>query len=254
MQVANLLAHLIEPLDGPGRYPVRAVRFGIPVHASCMMRCRSHPPIRRYVGIMKIWIHCALFAALAAIAIPSHSQDPAIPQDIARQLPEGYAEVASKSSDFNEDGKADYVVVVRNKNEAELVARGSPAPKRPLLVFIQGKSGAFSLESRNDEVVFAADAGGQCDPFMDGMGGLAVKGSFFTVQNAVACGEHWTDFLTFRFSTELRRFVFHKRVFESISFNSSNEPGAPALVPGVRSIVNGNKAKPVFLDSYRPNT
>ena len=37
MQVADPLAHLIEQLDGPGRYPVRFVRSVIPVHAYSMM-------------------------------------------------------------------------------------------------------------------------------------------------------------------------------------------------------------------------
>lgn len=203
---------------------------------------------------MKKYIQGALIATLTAIAVPSHSQESALPQNIARQIPAGYAVMTSKSSDFNGDGKVDHVVVAGNKNEAKLLAQGSPAPKRPLLVFIQGEAGKFSLESRNDEVVFAADAGGQCDPFMNGAEGLAAKGSFFTVQNAVACGEHWTDFITFRYSTELRHFVFHKRIFESMIFSASNEPGAEALVPGKRSVTNGSKLKPIPLSSYAPNT
>jgi hypothetical protein len=202
---------------------------------------------------MKKYIQGALISTLTATAIPSHSQDSALPQDIARQIPAGYAVMTSKSSDFNGDGKVDYVIVISNKNEAQVLAHGSPAPKRPLLVFFQGEAGKFSLESRNDEVVFAADAGGQCDPFMDGAEGLAAKGSFFTVQNAVACGEHWTDFISFRYSTELRHFVFHKRIFESMIFNSSNEPGAEALIPGKRSVTYASKLKPLLLGSYRPN-
>lgn len=202
---------------------------------------------------MKTYIRAVLIAGLTAIAIPSYSQKSDLPQDITRQIPAGYAVMTSKSSDFNGDGKVDYVVVVRNKNEAKLLAHGSPAPKRPLLVFIQGVAGKFSLESRNDEVVFAADAGGQCDPFMDGAEGLAAKGSFFTVQNVVACGEHWTDFITFRYSTELGQFVFHKRIFESMVPNPSNKPDAEALIPGSRTVTNGSKLKPIFLSSYTPN-
>ncbi|WP_298212561.1 hypothetical protein [Acidovorax sp.] len=202
---------------------------------------------------MKKHIQGTLIATLIAITIPAHSQDSALPQGIARQIPAGYAAMTAKSSDFNGDGKVDYVVVVSRKNEAQLVAQGSPAPKRPLLVFIQGETGKFSLKSRNDEIVFAADAGGQCDPFMEGMEGLAAKGSFFTVQNAVACGAHWTDFITFRYSAELRHFVFHKRIFESMVFNPSNDPEAEALIPGRRSVTSASKLKPLLLGSYRPN-
>lgn len=160
--------------------------------------------------------------------------------------------MTSKSSDFNGDGKVDYVVVVASKREAALHARGDTVPRRPLLVFMQGEGRKFSLAARNDEVVMAADEGGQCDPFMDGEEGLAVKGAFFTVQNAVACGEHWTDFTTFRYASEHGHFVFHKRIFESMVFNTSNAGGAEALVAGKRVVTHANKSRPVRLSWYRP--
>ena len=40
MQVANPFAHLIEQLDGPGKYPVRFVRSVVSVHASSTMLYR----------------------------------------------------------------------------------------------------------------------------------------------------------------------------------------------------------------------
>lgn len=198
-------------------------------------------------------IQRALIATLAALAIPSQSQTSALPRDIAQQLPVGCPVMTFSSSDFNSDGKVDYVVVVSSQDEEKLLAQGDPAPMRPLLVFMQRDNGTFSLTERNDDVVFAADEGGQCDPFLDGGEGLAVKGAFFTVQNAVACGDHWTDYITFRYSHEHRHFIFHKRIFESMIFNSSNASGTDAFVPGKRSVTNANKMKPILLRNYKPN-
>ena len=49
MQVANAFAHLIEQLDGPGRYPVRFVRSVVPVHAYSMMLYRID--IKHFLGM-----------------------------------------------------------------------------------------------------------------------------------------------------------------------------------------------------------
>lgn len=190
-----------------------------------------------------------LVAGLLAVMVPSVAQADALPADIGRQLPPGYVPMTSNSSDFDKDGKLDYVVVVGREDEEALLAQGAAAPSRPLLVFLQAEKGRFLLASRNDAVVLAADEGGQCDPFMEGER-LAVKGTFFTVQNSVACGQHWTDYITFRYSAEHRRFIFHKRIFESLIFNSSREPDAEALVPGRKVVTSGEQVKPVFLESY----
>jgi hypothetical protein len=198
-------------------------------------------------------IQGASIAVLLALSIPAYSQFPALPADIARQLPTGYAVMTFKASDFNGDGKVDYVVVVSSKDEKKLLERGDRAPRRPLLVYIQGDNGKFTLNARNDRVVYAADEGGQCDPFLDGEEGLAVRGAFFTVQNAVACGDHWTDYLTFKYSPELRHFIFHKRILESLVFNTSSDPSADVLVPGKRTVATANSLKPVLLTAYRPN-
>lgn len=198
-------------------------------------------------------MQAALLATLAVLAVSSHAQTAELPTDIERQLPTGYEVMTFQPSDFNKDGKVDYVVVVSDINEKHAVAQGDTAPRRPLLVFIQGDKGRFPLTARNDDVVFAADEGGQCDPFLDGGEGLAVKGVFFTVQNSVACGSHWSDYITFRYSTKHRNFIFHKRIFESLDFNHSSTPSADALVPGKRSVTNANKKKPIMLSAYKPD-
>lgn len=74
-----------------------------------------------------------------------------------------------------------------------------------------------------------ADEGGQCDPFLDGHAPIATKGRYFTVQNGVACGQHWTDYITFRLD-DRAGFVFDNERTESWTFNPSNDPNAEALV------------------------
>lgn len=153
-------------------------------------------------------------------------------------------------ADINGDGKTDYVVVLRSKSEDALLKKGKPAPRRPLLVFLQGAENTFRLVGRNDKVVFAADEGGQCDPFLDGEEGLAVKANYFTVQNSVACGQHWTDYFTFRYSHDQRGIVFYKRISESWVMNTS--AAGDALVLDSRKVVSAKKNGPVLLSDYAP--
>jgi len=173
-----------------------------------------------------------------------------LPANIAKQLPVGYTVLTFKSGDFNNDKRTDYIVVVHKETEQKMVERKQPAPRRPLLAFIQNSNGAFNLVARNDHVVFAVDEGGQCDPFLDGEEGLAVKGAFFTVQNSVACGHHWTDYITFKYSREFNNFIFHKRIFENWVLNPSDDPDADALVLENRSVTTG-KQKHILLQNYR---
>lgn len=172
-----------------------------------------------------------------------------LPPSVIAQLPAGFSVLTFAAADFDSNRRADFVVVARRNEEQSVIAHGESAPRRPLFVYLQNASGRFDLIGRNDSVVKAADEGGQCDPFEPEQG-LAVKGRFFTVQNAVACGEHWTDYITFKYSPETRRFVFHRRIFESWIMNPSTDPDAEALVPGARKVVDASDAAPVSLDDY----
>lgn len=178
----------------------------------------------------------------------------ALPQNILSQLPAGFTALTFKSADINNDQRNDYIIVAHRENEKELSesAQLEATPRRPLLIFTQKTDGTFTLAARNDAVVYAVDEGGQCDPFLDGGDGLAVKRPFFTIENGVACGAHWTDYITFKYSPELQNWVFHKRIFESWVMNNSTRPDADALVLEKRSVSTGDKAKPVLLQNYHP--
>lgn len=185
--------------------------------------------------------------------IPSHVLAADLPAGVMQLLPPTHTVMTYAPADLNSDGRTDYVVVLRNISEGAPQKKGEPAPTRPLLVFLQSEAKVFKLVGRNDKVVFAADEGGQCDPFLDGEEGIAVKMSYFTVQNSVACGQHWTDYFTFRYAQEQKAIVFHKRIAENWVMNpSTSDDAGDALVLGNRTVVAAKKNRPVFLDDYRP--
>lgn len=176
----------------------------------------------------------------------------ALPKNIWDQLPLGYGVLTYVSADLNNDHLPDYLVALHKKNEELIAKKAGRAPRRPLLLFIQSNPGKFKLAKRNDFVIFAIDEGGQCDPFENGMDGLAVKGKYFTVQNSVACGAHWTDFFTFLYMPELHDWIFHSRITESWILNNDTDPNADALVLQNGSVTKGSRKMPILFENYRP--
>jgi|GEM_PF-668519 len=177
-----------------------------------------------------------------------------LPKGVSTLLPAGYAVLLHKRGDVNSDGRADYLVALHKPDEQGISSKTGTAPRRPLVLVLQNADGTFVLARRNDHVIFAADQGGQCDPFEEfdeDASGFAIKGAYFTVQHSVACGAHWTDHITFRYDATLRDWVFHKRIAEGWVLNNGSDPDAGALVPGHRQVITG-KGKPViFFEKYR---
>lgn len=176
-----------------------------------------------------------------------------LPPSISPQLPKGFVVFTFLNGDLNNDKKPDYLVVVHKADEEEITKQTETAPRRPLLVFIQNTDGSYRLAVRNDAVVYAINEGGQCDPFMDGEDGLAIKGAYFTVQNGVACGQHWTDFITFKYSPTLNNWVFHKRIFENWIMNPSTKADAEALILDSHKVISGKRDQPVLFQNYQPH-
>lgn len=195
----------------------------------------------------------ALTAFAILLTIQATQAAEPLPKNIVQQLPKNLSPLQYKKADLNGDQRADYLVATHDPSEKELMEQGQPAPRRPLLIFTQNQDDSFTLARRNDAVIYAIDEGGQCDPFLDDEEGLAVKGAYFTVENSVACGAHWTDYITFRYAPELQDWVFHKRIAENWVMNPSTKPDAEALILGNRSVSKGKKDHPIFFHKYRPN-
>ncbi|AZR24915.1 hypothetical protein [Xanthomonas vasicola] len=189
----------------------------------------------------------------AAVAMPADATT--LPAGAAKLLPAGQSVMSIASADLTGDGRQDYVVALRAADESTsdaLRSSGRAAPARTLLVLVANADGGFVEAGRNTQVIFKADEGGQCDPFSDGDQGLVAKGAYFTVQNGVACGQHWTDYITFRYDRSRRAFVFHKRVIEAWEMNTRDTPDVDALRLSEHKEIAADPRKPVLLSAYTP--
>lgn len=168
-----------------------------------------------------------------AILLTANAPKPAPPAQMVAQLPPGYAVIASARVAAGKPIRNFEIVALARSGEDKLSQGRQGAPTRPLLVFEQ-RGNRFTLVGRNDHIVFKADEGGQCDPFLDGDATIAAKGRYFTVENGVACGQHWTDFITFRLDDQAGGFVFDNERQEAWELNPSNDPQGEALVRAAR--------------------
>lgn len=197
---------------------------------------------------MPMPLRVGLTAGLLLIAThAAHAAD--LPADLLRQLPAGYLPLESLRADLDGDGRADYLVALQQRGEAER----TPAPARPLLIFVQQADGHYRLAARNDRVVFKRDEGGQCDPFTDSDDPFAAKGRYFTVQNGVSCGAHWTDFISFRYVPERKTWLFHKRIRQSWQLNDDPSPDADALRKTADKVDAADPKHPVAFAEYVPD-
>ncbi len=191
--------------------------------------------------------HALLYAMLLVASGFSLAQS--LPMNILKQIPGNYTVLAYEGGLLNADKLVDFIVVLHKPNEE---SRGNNvSPPRPLLIFIHNTDNSFKLAKRNDHLVFKFDEGGQCDPFTDSDEGLAISKRYFTVQHSVACGQHWTDYITFRFAPELQDWVFHKRISESWVLNTSTGPNADALILGGREMISAKGKAPILFEKYR---
>ncbi|MBE1160351.1 hypothetical protein [Dyella acidiphila] len=181
---------------------------------------------------------------LALLSLPLHAAE--LPSAVASQLPQGYEVLSYAAGQLDDSGRTDYLVVIHRANDSS----DTPSP-RPLLIYTQNADRSFTLAARNDQVVMRADQGGQCDPFEDGDNGLAIKNRYFTVQNGVACGQHWTDYITFHYDAQRHAWLFHKQIFESWEMN--DDPNGDALKPGTRKVTSADVAHPIRFEAWRPS-
>lgn len=179
-----------------------------------------------------------LAAAMLGSASVSHAAAE-LPKGISAQLPRGYEVMQYAAGPELGNKRQSFLVVVHQAVDTQ-----DHASPRPLLIFESQDDGSFELKGRNDVVVLRADEGGQCDPFDADEDGLAVKGAYFTVQNAVACGSHWSDFVTFRYDVKVGKWLFQSQILTS-SFPLEGTPDKT-------SVIRADKAKPVAFSDWKP--
>ncbi len=196
----------------------------------------------------------AIGGAVLAIVIGAGQPIQAKPLLPALQskVPNGYDVLANVEISAGTPVRRFVVVALGRRDEGDHRDDPKGAPNRPLIIFEQ-VGGQYRQVARNDTVVLAADAGGQCDPFLDNDGTIAVKGGYFTVENGVACGSHWTDYITFRFDDRAGGFVFDNERNESWSMNRSTKSDAEALVrDGPQRVRRDRAGRVTPFSAWRP--
>ena len=200
---------------------------------------------------VKAFFSATAFVVAAIGARDAAASKVAIPAEAARLLPPHYAVLGSATIEPGPAGLRFYVVALGREDESSTTFKGK-APPRPLLI-LRSQGGRTVLAGRNDTVVLKADEGGQCDPFLDSDGEIAAKGRYFTVENGVACGNHWTDYITFRFDLASDGFVFDNERSENWVLNPSQDENAEALVRDGPQVVRRPPAgRRVSFSAWRP--
>ncbi len=187
------------------------------------------------------------------VGASSASLAAAVPAEIARQLPRGYSVINSAPATVGR--RKFYLVALRSREEQDSRSYlGNPgrALARPLIIY-ERTPRVVTQVGRNDYVIDRAGdaglAGNGCDPFGDRK--IAVKGSYFTVENGISCGAHWTDYVTFRFDPRLG-YVFDNSRFESRKLNPSDASKSKALISDAPHIRRGSALRPVPFAKWRP--
>ena len=216
---------------------IRAARY--PDDARVVVRLQSSAGHRvfRAGSAIGTTTRRALVPLLAALSFNAWAGD--LPKSIATQLPPGYQPLLAQAGPDLGNGLHSFLVVVHRSTDT----REQPSP-RPLLIYEEQPDHTFRLATRNDQVVLRANEGGQCDPFEFADDGLSVKGRYFTVQNLVACGQHWSDYVTFRYDPRTHGWVFSSQIHTE-SFPV--DPGKPDVV----SVVRADARKPVSFSQWR---
>lgn len=180
------------------------------------------------------------------LALPPAATAASVPADIQRQIP-GAWNVLSTARVSVSPVRDFYLVAMADKAESRF--RSKPWISRSLWIFEQRPTNRYKFVGRNDNVILRPIDGGidQCDPFEGRT--IAVKGAYFTVENGIACGSHWTDYVTFRFDPKFNRFVFDNWRVETWYGNTSKDPNAEALVSDGVKVVRA-KGRPVLFDKW----
>lgn len=192
----------------------------------------------RGAGCTKYSFLLALFAAGVV-----HAAD--LPANIVKLIPNGFEVLSYAEGQLTDDNRQDYLVVVHHP-----VDTMQQASTRPLLIFTQNIDGTFRLAARNDDVVMQADEGGQCDPFTDsGDNGLAIKDRYFTVQNSVACGQHWSDYITFHYDVRRHTWLFHSQIVQSWHLNPASI--GDAMLPDPAHVTKADTMHPITFEAWK---
>jgi hypothetical protein len=150
-----------------------------------------------------------IFSLLALATPPQAPREtvPTLPAVIRKALPAGYQVLTAERGDLNRDALPDWAVVVNRPDEQKTSDVVDHPTKRPLLLFVGGANGTYTLAARADNAVYCVDCGGMMgDPFQ----GITIKNGYFTVEHYGGSAQRWTRFITFRYDAATRTWLLHR--------------------------------------------
>ncbi|RZK57010.1 MAG: hypothetical protein EOO59_09390 [Hymenobacter sp.] len=156
----------------------------------------------------------SFLSLLALTGLPRSYQTPpvALPVAIRRALPAGYAVLEATPGDLNRDALPDWAVVLHKPTEKQTSDVVDHPTKRPLLLFVGGAGGTYTLAARSDNAVYCVDCGGMMgDPFQR----LVIKNGYVTVEHYGGSAQRWTRFVTFKYDPTARTWLLHRDGGES---------------------------------------
>jgi hypothetical protein len=193
--------------------------------------------------------HAVALALMALIFVAGGVQAQSLPREITAQLPPNYRVMTFAKAQPRVGYEAVFVVLAATNEAAFQRNLEIAAPARPALLYERRANGPYRLAARNDHIVLRINEGGQCDPFE--FGAISVRDTFVTFENTVACGAHWTNYVTFRFDPRAVAYQFHNQRYQSLSFNPDRSPNAQALVEDPVRVVRAGR-RPVGFSAWRP--
>ncbi|PXV59804.1 hypothetical protein SAMN04487785_101225 [Dyella jiangningensis] len=138
---------------------------------------------------------------------------------------DGYRLMDSLTSDLNDDGRPDALLVLDPPADGDKkLGQGTP---RRVLIVVRGESGQLHEAARNDKIVPCSACGGLAgDPYAF----TRVERGQFTISNGGGSRERWSDDYTFTYSTERKDWLLSK-VTRSVSDEETNAHKAIELTP-----------------------
>jgi hypothetical protein len=136
-----------------------------------------------------------------------------VPAEINAFIPKGFEVLELTTGDINLDKLPDYVLVCKNKKEAE--DGGLP---RPIMLILQDANKKFKVAKKSEQLIMCAGCGGVMgDPFS----GIAInKDGTFSVQHYGGSSWRWSKDATFRFDAIKNNWVLNLE--KNITFHASD--------------------------------
>lgn len=152
-----------------------------------------------------------LFFLISSLAFGQQVEK--VPTEINAFIPKGFEVLSLTTGDINNDKLADYVLVCKNKKEAE--DGGLP---RPIMLILQDANKKFKVAKKSEQIIMCVGCGGVMgDPFS----GVEInKDGTFSIQHYGGSSWRWSKDATFRFDAIKNNWVLNLE--KNITFHASD--------------------------------